>query len=416
MLVGRPGVLDQIGCTIKSVTELSNRPSRFRLFGEYDRIDQAPKRHKESSYSFLDRIKNPYCERLRSLLEMWFEEYPPREAPDLANRFKSDLRRQHFPAWWELYIFSLFKKLGFNIDVHPTIAGSTNQPDFSMQRNGLEFYIEAATFFSEIEDDHQMDLNNAIYDAINTLSNPNFFVGLDIDKRGTQYPRIKDITRPLEKWLDSLDPDVAEYDENEDPLPPEHIISTKDWRLRFSAYPLPLKHRDKGGRLLAAYPVSAGWLDDREAAYQKMKAKRSKYGDLDKPYVIALLPWAPFFNTEDAVDALFGEIRYSYIENGPVGQEAKRYRLNNGIGQKGGEQGRGVSAILLGLGFDLWNPIEALPQLWLNPWAKNPIEADNFPFPVTRLEGDGTLSHSKSRTSASSVFGLPPDWLDKSSL
>ncbi|MBQ0922696.1 hypothetical protein [Saccharopolyspora endophytica] len=392
------------------MTKISDEASRSSLFDEFERTDLSPKAHGEGAYSFLNRAKNSYFERLRNLLEQWFLEYPEDNAIDLASRFKSDNREQHFPAWWELYVYTLFDALGFQIEVHPELADSGNHPDFLATRDDLEFYLEAATFFSDIVDSSQSERAGWIYDAVNKLSNPNFFVGLEFEVFGTERPRITEVTSPLKNWLESLDPTTVEHDADTIEWPPVTVISVRDWRLRFSAYPIPPENRTEEGIHLEVYPMAVGMVKDREAAVRTLKKKRSKYGVLDKPYMIALLPWAPYFHQDDAVDALFGELRLSYIENGPVGQQAKWDRAHNGVWRKNPEQGSGISAVLIGGGSELWEPASKLPRLWLNPWARRPIDPENLPFPVTRLTNGGMLLHARSNESAHAVFGMSQDW------
>lgn len=48
---------------------------------------------------------------------------------------------QHFGAWWELYIHTFYRRLGYAVDVHPTMPNGTT-PDFVVTRDGVSTYVE----------------------------------------------------------------------------------------------------------------------------------------------------------------------------------------------------------------------------------------------------------------------------------
>lgn len=382
------------------------------LFDKFERTDKSPAAHEESSFAFMNRVRQPYWEHVRNKLEEWFSEYPAEDARDLAQRFRSDSESQHLAAWWELYVFKLFGSLGFQLQVHPELAGSTKRPDFLATRSDFEFYIEAATFFSGISDSSRNPKRDDwIYDIVNKLSNPNFFVGLELSKSGSERPSSSEITRPLATWLESLDPDVVAGDVEANGEYPELQLNVRDWALTFSAIPISVEHRGKPGRLLGVYPGIAGFVNDKEVAHKTLNKKSSKYGQLDKPLLVAVYSPSPFIDDDDIASVLFGNVAYSFIENGPPNQEIKPYRLKDGLWAPSGSRRTRVSAVLVGAGLTPWNPAQALPRLWLNPWAARPLGEQNFPFPVSTSDDTGAVSHFPSDTAAEIILGLPAGWL-----
>ncbi|MDY6870066.1 MAG: hypothetical protein SV966_05780 [Actinomycetota bacterium] len=56
-------------------------------------------------------------------------------------------------AWWELYVFALFQRLGFEVpspwqatevEVHPSVPGTGSKPDFRVSRGADGMYVECA--------------------------------------------------------------------------------------------------------------------------------------------------------------------------------------------------------------------------------------------------------------------------------
>src|SRR5947209_1831018 len=114
----------------------------MRLFSDDERTDRGPARFSESNFEFLDRIAGPHWDRVRNVLEAWFNDHPADAKSGLHKRFTDKNDGQHVGAWWELYIASLFRHLGYEVVPHPTIEGSERKPDFLVTRELSAFYVE----------------------------------------------------------------------------------------------------------------------------------------------------------------------------------------------------------------------------------------------------------------------------------
>lgn len=114
---------------------------------------------------------------------------------------------RHYPAWWELYLFTLFSRLGYAVEVHPDTGTRRTRPDFRCTHDGFGFYLEATTVFSGIvEDGRHAEREGWILDLVNEARNPNFFVHLAFRAVGSQRPKRVEVVPPIEKWLATLDP------------------------------------------------------------------------------------------------------------------------------------------------------------------------------------------------------------------
>ncbi len=84
----------------------------MRLFDDINRSDSSPAAYTEDSYGFLNRVAGDVWQRIRETLEEWFAAYPREHAADLRGRFRSRRPGAHEGAWWELYLYRLFLRMG----------------------------------------------------------------------------------------------------------------------------------------------------------------------------------------------------------------------------------------------------------------------------------------------------------------
>lgn len=111
-----------------------------RLFDEIERKDTGPKPESEADYEYLNRSARPEAEKIRSLLEDWFNRYPKEAQDEFLERFKGV---EHAKAFFELYIHEILCKQGSTCRVHPEIEGSNTHPEFLVSCGELKFYVEA---------------------------------------------------------------------------------------------------------------------------------------------------------------------------------------------------------------------------------------------------------------------------------
>jgi hypothetical protein len=197
------------------------------LFNKLDRPDVGPRLYTEDTYTFLNRATGPFWERIRTELDLWYEGYPD-DTGDLRRRFQSRDHRQHYGAWWELYLHHLLTSLGFRVTPHPYVPGSSGRPDFVAARRRQAFYVEAVTEFSGIAPNPpRSPLEPAILDVINQVDASDFFVSVRISQTGTSMPRRTQITGPIKAWLSKLD---AHRLRSSQVNRPETTLRIADWR------------------------------------------------------------------------------------------------------------------------------------------------------------------------------------------
>ena len=98
------------------------------LFDVKHRTDFGPRRRVEPAFAFLNRAARPEFDLVRDLLESWFVRFPNSSAPDVRQRFRSGDDRQHEGAMFELLVHELLFCMGWAIQTHPEIRGSSRHP------------------------------------------------------------------------------------------------------------------------------------------------------------------------------------------------------------------------------------------------------------------------------------------------
>lgn len=176
--------------------------SRKRLFDDVDPTND-PYLYTESDYRLFSRAVGPQWERVRTTLQAWYSDYPDLDG-DLWSRFRQDDPRQHGAAWWELYNYTLFRGLGFTVEVHPPLPGSSRHPDLLATRGNALVYIECAVAFDSA-DSARADSEAWLKDCINAVSSPDFGFSLRIDSAGALRAQKSDVTKQIEDWVSSLD-------------------------------------------------------------------------------------------------------------------------------------------------------------------------------------------------------------------
>lgn len=213
--------------------------TELRIFDVVDRTDSSPAYDTEYSFHFLNRVAGAPWQRVRELIDSWFAEYPPDAKPDLRSRFREADAPQHYGAWWELYVYTLHQRLGYEVEIHPTLPGTTRQPDFLVTRGDTATYVECAVYLSRAGSTSDGGGERGwIYEATNQASDPNFLVDIEIRRSGTERPKASEVVKPLEQWLSSLDPDVVAGQIACGSGAPELFLTVRGWEIEYSAWPV----------------------------------------------------------------------------------------------------------------------------------------------------------------------------------
>jgi hypothetical protein len=385
------------------------------LFEDVPRTDPTPARHAEDVFSFLSRVRGDGWQCVRVVLNEWFDHCPPSQQDQLRARLTAGDSRQALDAFWELYLHEVLLRQGFTVSEHPVMPGTGNHPDFFVEREGEAFYLEA-TIVHEASDERAFERRVApVYDALNELDSPNFFLDIDVLTAGRTTPPVGRMRLELSEWLRSLDPDAwiprgdaATFDQL-----PRLDWQRLDWGISFTALPIKPEARGKPDhRPVGMMSGHGGWVDDHLAMRDSLSRKAKRYGELATPYVIAICSLRGTTGEDEIRRALFG----SASEHSEALREGRlpsglRSDAHHGLWlDQTGPRHRGVSAVLAATHVTPWTIARFTPRLYHNPWAQHPFTT-SLPFASTRLDlTSGSLIASPSPLTPSAMLGLSEDW------
>jgi hypothetical protein len=380
------------------------------LFDACQRTNPSPAGHEEDSFAFLNRVEQPYWDRVRCELERWFADFPAQHAVGLRARFRDRDPAQHYAAWWELYLHRFFCCLGFDVEVNPRLSGVIGEPDFLISGGEQPFLIEAATTFSGIAERGRHGGREAwIKAAVDQAKNPDFFVSLTIERGGMERPAVRQIVAPLEKWLGGsaawmpmLSPGAACG------MPRCFVCAFAIGSSVFGPFPLSVRLGVIQSIVCWAWTRISRRGQRRRDAGRTLERKRRQHGRPDQPLLVAVLLLSPLMENEDIEQALLGGEAYQFPVDSPG--QGRLVRQRDGFWLKG-ERPRGtrVSAVMTATNLMPWTAGQIWPRLWPNPWAKRALETQ-LPLPRGLADTCGRVAYEEVDSAPYALLDLPKDW------
>jgi hypothetical protein len=385
------------------------------LFPEIERTDPSIKRAAETEYEFLERVKDPVFDRVRDVLNAWFDRFDQLQgaeaASDLMGRLKSKQSAQFFSAFWELYLHESHIRLGFDVEVHPLSARGT-QPDFVVTKGAHRHYLEAVMPSPGVSAPQEPGSVPTVTEYISEAFHPDYRLTLRFVAAGPTMPRKRKIISAVKSWLDSLN---WEQFWSEDPQlirHPETELRLDGWVLGLRAIPMRPEARGTPGSMIWIYRAQSGFpVAVARAIQPRLEEKGNKYGDLDAPHVIAIWVMDVMASEDTIPEALFGLPL-------PTGDGCHKIRFADSVSREDAfwspnrANGGRVSAVLATHSFVFnYNAVSrTFPRLWINPWADRKLSSE-LPYARSAVSGDETtIENFPATTSPDRLFGLPSDW------
>lgn len=103
----------------------------------------------------------------RNILTQWANGFPDRD-----NKFVKEFQMTFNSSFWEIYLYRLFKDLGFNFD------WNYDRPDFILNSNGIDFVVEATISSNaegEKEEWKKEELQKRYDDYLTTMNEKNMY-------------------------------------------------------------------------------------------------------------------------------------------------------------------------------------------------------------------------------------------------
>lgn len=383
------------------------------LFQDSQITDACPMRNQESEFSFLNRSSHPEVARVRDFLESLIAEYPASERDELAARIICGDDVHFKSATFELLLYGVLRRLGCDLEPHPELGnGSKKRPDFLVSTpDGTQFYLEAVL----ASESNSTDLaakarKGAVFDAIASAVHPNFFVNLKQKGSPNTQPAVKPLLRELQRWLDSLDPDVVAKAFNEDGTNalPSYEWQHENWALTFKAFPLKTEVRGTGRTLLGPRYSEAEYVDAWSPIRDAVKRKGSRYGDMGKPYLVAVNMGSFHLDRMDEVQALYGQETFSFSIAHPEQEPTFRRAPNGAWYGKHGPQYTRVSGLWVFNSLTPYTVAARHQSIYFNPWASAPLP--DFLRELPHAIVNGIHIDWADGKSVRDIFGLSPTW------
>ena len=369
------------------------------LFDDRKRVDfysvldkpQCNVRYNESSFNYLNLYDSPDIIRIRNLLESSFNKFPLEAQNDLRSRFQSNDNKQHEGAFFELFLHELLSRLGCTIvDVHPEIVGADSRPDFLVCHGDQCFYLEATMIGKKSGPFTRSRNEQDVIDKLNKLPSPDFDIGIDMEGTLSRTLKKEDVVRPFKELLIEHDPDKVQrlIDEEGMYAAPSRKIEDGNWSLQGWLHPIsPKNRRSIQSRQIVIDPYRAEWTNSVTPVRDKLKEKAGKYGELSKPFIVAVNSRDMFYNRRNNdMELLFGQELLLYSKEHPDSPPLSD-RRPNGVWPRYGQ----IGAVWSFQKVDALNLPQVSACLYINPWGNDAVLPDAL-YRLTHAKGcDGEM-------------------------
>jgi hypothetical protein len=379
------------------------------LFQPRVRDDVTPSRHGESTYRFLDRVGGAFWDQCRMLIDSWLANYPKPDLFGLLARFRSGDDRVFTSAFWELYLYEMYRRDGWTIELEPTVPSATTRPDFLVSKAGESYYVEARCTFEGSDRGASARLSD-VYASLDSIDSGAFHLAVTTVQIGRGAPATRALRKDLESWLAQLDPDAGEFLLGGDD--PERCFEwlQDGWHLVF--HPMPRTKSARAYRVrrpLGVFmPAEAKFVDDISTLREALSEKGSKYGVLKYPLLLAINVGSGFHDDYDTVQALFGTVGYTF-DPASVSDEAVPVLTEPGYwGSQDWPAHTHIAGILLAKGMHYGRVAECVPAFWSHPWAEKGV--DPLPAWSVAQRGQDAAMYRAPVTPPNVYFDLPDNW------
>ncbi len=251
------------------------------LFDDKIRTLEGPAGYNADVYKYYNDSARTEIGNVRILLEDWFSEYPDEEKQDLKSRFKVTFN----PAFYELYIYILFKRLGFSLTIHPELPDTQKRPDYLAAKGEEILYVEVKHMTMLSQDEQSLERRkNTLLDSLNKVDASDFLLKLDaiIFKDGSQ-PSGKAIIRFFNEAVLAHDPDeyTDQLSKNGFQAMPKVIYDDDKVTIEVKLLPKSPLHRGTKSRSIAAHPSVTQIGNDSEDIIASLETKAIRYGHLN---------------------------------------------------------------------------------------------------------------------------------------
>ena len=345
----------------------------MELFENRPRSRKKQSKHREASYNFLNESSWDWVDYFRAVVNNWYSEFP--DDKSFYKQFTSSDDAQHASAFFELYMFTLCRKLGYNVKYHEPVG--SRKMDLTLEKEATKILSDCVLSGTPNLDQSIELIEKEIQDIIEDIDSPFYWISIHFLKTSNQTPKLSQIKRTIENELLSIDLEVGE----------RKILnwSEGNWEIEFVLF----KKSPPTKRSLASVIPSRGGGNINGPSMRTLRrtlnSKRGRSYDVDCPYIIAINTSNIALNDELIKGTLFGDMQISGFSN--------NLHLTNSFFYRGKPQNTLVSGVLIVNGLYSSNVGAVNISLWKNPWARHPIsnELDGLTQYIPKLNNLGLI-------------------------
>ncbi|WP_158728434.1 MULTISPECIES: hypothetical protein [unclassified Flavobacterium] len=384
----------------------------IKLFEITSEFIEGPSSNNENVFNYYHKSNRSDIKIIRAILEDWFSKYPEIEKKELKIRFKKDFDS----AFFELFLYELFNKLGYEIVIHPELKDSNKRPDFLIMKDGNQTYVEAKVCFGKTEAEMAFEnLQNEFYDQLSRVKIKGFLLAIEeLNFIGKKQPRVKELLAKIEYEVGKLDPVQITANIQEFGFEGSPIIKFQNKDFSIVVKPMPLIESEKNTvseNPIGMFPFESFWGGGEVSLRQSILKKSKRYGKFDVPYLICINALdKKTAGKPDIENLIWGSLQYTYSTN-PKGRDEKLTRKRDGIFYNSGKaQLKNVSGIFITKIFPSNIP-NAKYWLHKNPFANNDFNFEDVDLVYSFVVEDQIICVEGSNLDR--IFNINKDWLSE---
>jgi hypothetical protein len=372
------------------------------------RSKQAAAHYDGSWYSDIDQSVRPQDAEFRRLIDVWIDAMPNQGG--LIGRLRSGKNDKFESVLWELFLYQAYTTSGYDLQIEPVVA-SGKQPDFLVEGHGQRFYLEAVRASDSAYVSRDERLLGTVCHALSSLRAEQFWLSMSPRKVGPNALNIRPLKWSLIKWVNSLDPGIAERARKigRYPLADRWQWSDAGWLLNFAAFPVS----EQGlGRAIKLLRVTEGfaWADDKTRIRKALDRKAHHYGELDAPLVVAVLcNTSPgVVDTSDVEDVLYGELIGHHATSPLPPERAKILEPGLWLSQAGQWKRPDIPQVITAMNVPSLRIPVCQPLLWKTLASKAACPTQPGWLAPVHMSPQGPRAEKADSTAQ--LLGLPEDW------
>jgi hypothetical protein len=383
----------------------------IKLFDKTLDIIAGPSDNNENSYNYYHKSDRKDILIIRETIENWFLSYPDSEKIELKNRFKKDMDS----AFYELFLYEMFKKLGFLITIHPELENSNKRPDFLIEKDGIQSYVEAKVCYDKSQEEMAFDRRkNQFFDNLSKVRIKGFLLRIaELEFKTNKQPSVKELIPKIEERFENIDPKILTLEMEKLGFDgcPNIDFENQDFKIKIQPMPLIESQRNKISKNpIGMFPIETYCGGGKEALRDSILKKAKRYGKFKIPYLICIN--ALGHKTTDKIDvenAIWGSLKYTFsdyknIESGTMSRESDGIFFNSGKKKLTNVSGVFVSKV--------FPPNVPNAKYWIydNPFADNKLDFEKLNLIYNYIDDKERIGVTGENLNE--VFDISKQWLD----